>query len=154
MATNFKEFNYSEFSIVHMATFHSKGQEYELTLQKVGKFNQQDSTLSFPPNYIFSKNGCWEISFDLVENIVNRNSFVAPKLGLVNPVMVMRTVERAILDHYNEFKAGMYIFLPDNERLEAVYRRLLDRKLGNGFTLEMGLEPDGRGYVLRTPRCY
>nr|WP_318375298.1 hypothetical protein [Enterobacter sp.] len=154
MATRFLCMEWSRYSFTHTASFKSKGQEYELTLQKVSEFNQQDSTLTFPNNYVFSKNGCWEISFDLVDNIVNHNAFAEPVIGLVNPVAVMRSVERAILDHYNEFKSGMYIFLPDNDKLEAVYRRLLDRKLGMGFTLEMGLEPDGRGYVLRTPRCY
>ncbi|WP_038907701.1 hypothetical protein [Dickeya oryzae] len=154
MTTKFLSMTYSKYSLIHTTSFKSKEQEYELNLQKVSEFNQQDSTLTFPNNYIFSKNGCWEISFDLVDNIVNRNAFAEPKIGLVSPITVMRTVERAILDHYNEFKAGMYIFLPDNEKLEAVYQRLLDRKLGKGFTLEMGLDPDGRGYVIRTPHCY
>ncbi|KHS90531.1 hypothetical protein [Pectobacterium brasiliense] len=154
MTTKFLEFRHTKFSIVHQTTFYSKGQEYELNLQHISMFNQQDSSLTFPPNYGFSKNDCWEISFDLVENIENKTFFSEPKLGLINPIAVIRTVERAIYDHYNEYKAGMYIFLPDNERLEAVYKRLLDRKLGKGFTLEMGLDPDGRGYVLRTPRCY
>ncbi|KNZ88494.1 hypothetical protein AKG16_09625 [Morganella morganii] len=154
MPTKFLCMTCSQFSITHTTKFESKGAEYELVLNKVCKFNLSESTLDYPENYIFSVNGCWEISFDLVDNIENRTPFSRPVKGKVNSVAVIRTVERIIFDHYNEFKAGMYVFLPDDDRLETVYRRLLISKFNKGFTLEIGLKPDGRGHVLRTPYCY
>ncbi|HDS2562785.1 TPA: hypothetical protein QHU55_002540 [Klebsiella aerogenes] len=154
MVTQFKAMTISAFSSVHTAIFFSKEQEYELNLQSISEFNTVDSSVIFPDKYSFSPSGCWEISFDLVENMLNRTPFEPPKAGEVSAISVMRTVERAILDHYNEFKAGMYVFLPDNDKLEAVYKRLLKKRLGRGFTLEIGLDPDRRGYVLRTPKCY
>lgn len=134
--------------------FFSNGHEYELNLQSISEFNLVDSSVIFPEGYIFSPNGCWEISFDLAENLANGTYFDRPELGTVSAISVMRTVERAIRDHYNEYKAGMYVFLPDNDKLEAVYKRLVARHLGRGFTIETGLDPDRRGYVLRTPKCY
>lgn len=154
MVTQFKTMTYSAISTVHTAIFYSNSQEYELNLQSVSEFNTVDSSVIFPDRYVFSPSGCWEISFDLVENMMRGTPFEPPETGVVKAISVMRTVERAIIDHYNEFKVGMYIFLPDNDKLEAVYKRLLTRRLGHGFTLEIGLDPDRRGYVLRTPKCY
>lgn len=154
MTTKFNAFALTGFSTVHTATFFSNGQEYELNLQSISEFNTVDSSVVFPERYAFSSSGCWEISFDLVENMRNRTPFEPPASGVVSAIKVMRTVERAITDHYNEYKAGMYIFLPDNDKLESVYKRLLEKRLGRGFTLEIGLEPERSGYVLRTPKCY
>lgn len=154
MPTKFSCMKYSQFLIIHTTHFESKGTEYELNLQKICEFNKQDSTLEYHDSYIFSRNGCWEISFDTIDNIVNKTSFNRTAKGQVNSVAVIRAVERIIFDHYNEFKAGMYVFLPDDGKLETVYRRLLVSKFNKGFTLEIGLKPDGRGHVLRTPYCY
>lgn len=152
--TSFKEFRPGGVSLMHTTTFFSQKQEYELTLIKISRVNLYESTVVFPSDYIFSGNGCWEISFDLAENIREGHSFEPPPQGTVNALEVMRTIERAISDHYNEFKSGMYIFQPDSIRLEKCYMRLISRRLGQGFTLEFGLDPDRRGYVLRTPKCY
>lgn len=154
MVTQFTTMRFSAHSRVHTAIFFSNGHEYELNLQSISEFNLVDSSVIFPEGYIFSPNGCWEISFDLAENLANGTYFDRPELGTVSAISVMRTVERAIRDHYNEYKAGMYVFLPDNDKLEAVYKRLVARHLGRGFTIETGLDPDRRGYVLRTPKCY
>ena len=154
MTTKFLAMRYSAHSIVHTATFFSKGHEYEINLQLVSHNNVNDSSLIFPNNYQFSQRGCWEVSFDLVDNIVRRTPFEPPPSGMINPHQVMRIVERAIFDHYTEFKSGMYCYCPESVMLERVYNATIDRKLGNGFTLERGLGPNRRGYVLRTPHCY
>lgn len=152
--THFLSMTLSPYSVIHSATFRSCKQEYQLQLQKVGEFNLHDSSLALPDNYVFSKSGCWEITFDLIDNIRNQTPFRSPPRDRICPVTVMRAVERTIFDHYTLFHAGMYLFAPENKTLETLYRRLLERRLGQGFTLEMGLEPQRRGYVLRTPRCY
>lgn len=154
MTTKFLAMRYSAHSIVHTATFFSKGHEYEINLQLVSQSNITDSSLIFPKNYQFSPCGCWEVSFDLVENIIRRTPFEPPPQGMINPFQVMRAVERAIIDHYTEFRSGMYCYCPESEMLERAYNAIIDRKLGKGFTLERGLDPERRGYVLRTPHCY
>ena len=154
MATHFQSMTLSGVSTVHTLTFFSKGQEYELSLQSISAFNTVDSSVIFPNNYTFSASGCWEISFDLVGNMTNGSAFEQPVVGIVNGINVFRTVERAIYDHYSQFKSGMYIFQPDNGKLAAIYNRMLKNRLGRGFTLEIGLDPDRRSYVLRTPKCY
>ena len=154
MVGNFKAMKHNAYSATHTMVFFSKEKEYELNLQSLSEFNLIDSSVIFPEDYIFSKSGCWEISFDLIENMINRTHFAPPEKEMVNPIAVMRAVERAIFDHYNEYKVGMYVFFPDNDKLEHVYRRLIERRLGNGFTLELGLGPDRREYVIRTPKCY
>lgn len=146
--------NYSGVSMIHSTTFYSCGQEYELKLQRITEYTQGESSIIFPNNFIFSRCDCWEVVFDLAVNIASRNLFATPASGLVNAVSVMRIVERLILAHYGEYHAGMYVFLADNHRLAAIYQKLACRRLGRGFTLEVGLDPDRRGYVLRTPRCY
>ena len=154
MATHFQSMTLSGVSTVHTLIFFSKGQEYELSLQSISAFNTVDSSVIFPSNYTFSASGCWEISFDLVGNMTNGRAFEQPVVGIVNGINVFRTVERAIYDHYSQFKSGMYIFQPDNGKLAAIYNRMLKNRLGRGFTLEIGLDPDRRSYVLRTPKCY
>ncbi|MGR7122205.1 hypothetical protein [Klebsiella aerogenes] len=141
-------------SITHTATFFSRDEEYELSLQNVSLLNLVDSSIIFPSEYAFSPQGCWEVVFDLASNRRNLTPFEPPEAGRVNALQVLKTVERMIFDHYNEFNAGMYVFWPDNEALESVYQRLIRKRLGEGTTLEYGLEPDRRGYVIRTPKCY
>lgn len=154
IATHFQSMTLSGVSTVHTMIFFSKDQEYELNLQSISAFNTIDSSVIFPNNYAFSRSGCWEISFDLVNNIVNGSAFKQPALGIVSGINVIKMVERAIYDHYTRFKSGMYIFQPDNGRLASIYNRMLKNRLGRGFTLEIGLDPNRRSYVLRTPKCY
>jgi len=154
MATHFQSMTLSGVSTVHTLIFFSKDQEYELSLQSISAFNTVDSSVIFPNNYTFNASGCWEISFDLVGNMTNGSAFEQPVVGIVNGINVFRTVERAIYDHYSQFKSGMYIFQPDNGKLAAIYNRMLKNRLGRSFTLEIGLDPDRRSYVLRTPKCY
>lgn len=48
----------------------------------------------------------------------------------------------------------MYIYNPHDKQLAKFYNYLVSKKLGNGFTLESGLDPKGEGYVIRTPNYY
>ncbi len=152
--TQFETFHASAISIIHTALFYSKEEEYILTLQSISGQNLIDSSIVFPDNFIFSKNGAWEVVFDLASNAPNGTPFQAPAKGAVSALQVVKSVERMILDHYTEFKSGMYLFWPETEKLENIYKLLLRRLVGQGFTVEYGFEPYRRGYVLRTPRCY
>lgn len=152
--TRFSTYHFSGRSIIHTAAFYSNSIEYEISLTKINEFNISNSTIIFPSNYCFSESGCWEISFDTVENMVNKTLFQSPPSGSVNSVQVFRTVVNIILDHYTQFNGGMYGYLPNNDNLAAIYRKLINNRLGKGITLEVGLDPERRGNVLRTPKCY
>ncbi|MCU5774689.1 hypothetical protein N5923_21950 [Erwiniaceae bacterium BAC15a-03b] len=152
--TKFIIHHINQFSIVHAATFFSNGVEYEITFQKLSSDNLIDSTLIFPDNFIFSNKGCWEVTFDIAENARKGTHYHPPVLGRVNAIQVFRIVENIIIDHYKQFQGGMYMYLPVNDEVAAIYRRLASKRLGKGITLEIGLEPYRRGNVLRTPQSY
>lgn len=154
MAAQFKTWVISGHSTLHMIIFLANGREYELSLQSISRVNTFDSSVDFPDNYTFSTAGCWEITFDLVENMLNKTPFEPLVTSMNSAINVIRIIERFIAAHYTEHHPGMYVFSPVNDRLGTIYRQVLRKRPGRGFTLEIGLDPQRRGYVLRTPKCY
>lgn len=67
---------------------------------------------------------------------------------------VLKCVESIIIDHYTAFNVGLYTFAPADLKLSSVYCRFVMMKKHKGSTIEVGLEPEGRANVLRTPKFY
>lgn len=152
--TEFTQFILSQYSTLSVAFFETKGIEYQVKLQRISAGNLYDSSVIFPKYYQFSARGCWEVTFDLAENITKNTRFQPPAQQSVSPVLVLRKIEKVIDDHYQQYRGGMYVFSAERKALAEVYTRIINRRLGKGTTLESGLDPDRRGYVIRTQTCY
>lgn len=152
--TEFTQHFIPPFSTIHLALFEAKGAEYSVNLHRISAENRYDSSVIFPENYLFSTGGCWEVTFDLAENIKNQRWFQRPRQPTASALRVLRQLGKVIDDHYTLYRGGMYVFSADSKALADVYIKMIARKLGKGTTLESGLDPERRGYVIRTQRCY
>lgn len=138
--------------VTYFNDFSSNNVEYELVIQQVT--HQDDSGINLQAGFTLSHNGAYEVSFDTRDNRVkNSTRFHSPQEN-ISAIRVIRHVERALIAHYIKYHAGMYLFLAVDDKLCKIYQRIVKKHFVSGNTLESGFQPNRRGYVIRTPRCY
>ncbi|MTD26435.1 hypothetical protein [Erwinia sorbitola] len=138
--------------ITYFNDFTSKNVDYELVIQQI--IHQDDSSICLHDGFIFSRNGTYEVSFDVRYNRENNaHAFTSPE-DEICAIKVIRHVEKAVIAHYIKYQAGMYLFLAADAKLSQIYQRIVRKSFATGNTLESGFQPNRRGYVIRTPQCY
>ena len=140
----------------HSATFAVAGVEYRVYFTQITKANMYDCAAEFPLDFIFPEYGNhYDVVFDSVQNWKEKTHFKRME-DLPNGAgtRVLKCVERIIIDHYNTFNVALYTFAPADLKLSGVYCRFVTMKKHRGFTIEVGLEPEGKANVLRTPKFY
>lgn len=154
--TNFDEF--SEFGLprVHLAKFTVSEVDYEMLFSQITSDNLYDCAVEFPSGFQFPEYGHhYDVAFDSKLNRINRTPFMrATELPPGAGTRVFKHVERIISDHYTRFNVALYSFVPADSRLMSAYCRFVSLKRHKGFTIEIGLEPEGKANVLRTPRFF
>lgn len=138
--------------VTYFNDFTSKDVEYEFLIQQITQ--QSDSGIHLQAGFTLSHNGAYEVSFDTRDNRVKNSICFHPPRGNISSIHVIRHVERALIEHYIQYHAGMYLFLAVNDKLCKIYQRIVKKHFVSGNTLESGFQPNRRGYVIRTPRCY
>jgi len=136
--------------------FKVAGIDYEVYFTQVTQDNQWDSAVDFPDGFIFPQYAKhFDVTFDTKDNRINKTPFKrADGLPAGAGTRVLKCVERVIIDHYTTFNVGLYTFAPADLKLSSVYCRLVMKSKHRGSTIEVGLEPEGRANVLRTPKFY
>lgn len=138
------------------ARFTVAGVDYEVFFTQVTNSNQYDSAVEFPEGFrfpVYAKH--FDVTFDTKTNRLKNTPFKrAEALPEGASVRVFKCVERIIFDHYTTFNVGLYTFAPADLKLSNVYCRFVTKKKYRGSTIEVGLEPEGKANVLRTPKFY
>lgn len=148
----FKTFYYHTNRITYIYHFASRGIEYEINIEQVT--NADQATIRLQDGFTLSKNGAYEVSFDIKANRLAKQFYARALPGQVSAIQVFRQIEKALIAHLEEFNAGMYIFAASDIKLAAIYLRIIKKHHARGNTLESGFKPIGRGYVIRTKYCY
>lgn len=130
--------------------------DYEVFFTQVTQANLWDSAVDFPQGFKFPEYGKhFDVTFDTKANRLNKTPFRrADELPPGAGTRVLKCVERVIIDHYTTFNVGLYTFAPADLKLSSVYCRFVTKSKHRGSTIEVGLEPEGRANVLRTPKFY
>lgn len=138
------------------ARFSVAGVDYEVFFTEITKVNLWDSAVDFPKGFNlpqYAKH--FDVTFDTKANRVNQTYFKrAENLPAGAGTRVLKCVERVIVDHYTTFNVGLYTFAPADSKLSSVYCRLIMKSKHKGSSIEVGLEPEGKANVLRTPKFY
>lgn len=154
--TKFDECNEFGMPRQQVSMFSVAGVRYEVHFIEITSENPYDSAVEFPkgfslPNFVKH----YDVAFDSEKNIDDKTHFQRTK-GLPDGAgtRVLKCIERIIFDHYNLYRVGLYSFAPADHKLASVYCRIITKKKHKGSTIEVGLEPEGKANVLRTPRFY
>ena len=139
-----------------ISMFEVAGVQYEVFFIEITAQNSYDSAVEFPKGFslpAFVKH--YDVTFDSEKNIKEGTNFQRTR-GLPEGAgtRVLKCIERIIIDHYNLYRVGLYSFAPADHKLTSVYCRIISKKKHKGSTIEVGLEPEGKANVLRTPRFY
>lgn len=148
----FKTFYYHTNRVTYIYEFLSHGIDYEIIIEQLTHVDH--ATIRLQDGFTLSKNGAYEISFDIKANRLAKRFYARALPGQVSAIQVIRQIEKALIAHMEEFRAGMYIFAASDIKLAAIYRRIIEKHHARGNTLESGFKPIGRGYVIRTKYCY
>lgn len=136
--------------------FEVAGVKYEVHFIEITADNPYDSGVDFPKGFSlpeFVKH--YDVTFDSNKNTKDNTHFQRMKdLPEGAGTRVLKCIERIIIDHYNLYRVGLYSFAPADHKLTSVYCRIISKKKHIGSTIEVGLEPEGKANVLRTPRFY
>lgn len=153
--TRFDDLNMSGLPRQQSSRFKVAEIEYVVFFTQITSKNPLDAAVDLPkgfymPQYI----NHYDVTFDSVQNMNQKTHFERVDLPEGAGTRVIKCVERIIFDHYNEYRVGLYSFAPADLKLTSVYCRLISKKKHKGSTIEVGLEPEGKANVLRTPRFY
>ncbi len=136
--------------------FEVAGVKYEVYFVEITDDNPYDSAVDFPEGFLRPDTvRHYDVTFDSDTNIRNETYF--KRIGALPAgagTRVLKCIERIIIDHYNLYRVDLYSFAPADHRLSSVYCRIISKKKHKGSTIEVGLEPEGKANVLRTPRFY
>ncbi|WP_289368081.1 hypothetical protein [Pantoea stewartii] len=137
-------------------TFEVAGVNYEVYFIQITDKNSYDSAVEFPKGFSMPDNvKHYDVTFDSDINMKNKTNFQRTKgLPAGAGTRVLKCIERIIIDHYTKYRVGLYSFAPADHKLTSVYCRIVSKKKHKGSTIEVGLEPEGKANVLRTPRFY
>ncbi|WP_220267464.1 hypothetical protein [Enterobacter sp. Colony194] len=141
----------------HQVTrFTVAGVNYEVNFTQITHENPYDCAALFPEGFTFPLYGHhYDVTFDTIANRINKTPFKrAEELPTGAGCRVLKCVERIITEHYTHFNVGLYTFAPADHKLLNIYCRLITKKKHKGLTIEVGLEPNGRANVLRTPKFW
>lgn len=154
--TNFDEFAPYGHPRQQAARFVVAGVDYEVYFTQITDENPWDSAVEFPEGFRlpeYAKH--FDVTFDTKANRLCRTPFRrVEELPAGAGTRVLKCVESIIIDHYTTFNVGLYTFAPADLKLSSVYCRFVTMKKHRGSTIEVGLEPEGRANVLRTPKFY
>lgn len=154
--TNFDEL--AEFGLPrqHLARFTVANIEYEVYFTQITDANSYDCAVIFPDGFEFPEYGHhYDVTFDSKANRLDGTPFKrARQLPPGAGTRVLKCVERIINDHYTIFNVAIYTFAPADSKLSSAYCRFVSLKRNKGSTIEVGLEPEGKANVLRTPKFY
>lgn len=141
---------------LHVARFTVANVDYEVRFTQITAVNPYDCAALFPEGFIFPLYGHhYDVTFDTKANRINKTPYQrAEELPTGAGTRVLKCVERTIIDHYTRFNVGLYTFVPADHKLLNIYCRFITKKKHKGLTIEVGLEPNGRANVLRTPRFW
>lgn len=154
--TNFDEYAAFGLPKQQSARFKVAGVEYEVYFTEITSDNPYDCAAVFPDGFHLPEyDHHYDVIFDTKANRENNTNFqrvvgLPPGAG----TRVFKQVERIIIDHYNTFRVALYTFAPADSKLTSAYCRFVSLKRHIGTTIEVGLEPEGKANVLRTPRFY
>ncbi|WP_210478365.1 hypothetical protein [Pantoea ananatis] len=137
--------------------FEVAGIKYEVFFIEITDENYAyDSAVEFPEGF-FKPDSVrhYDVTFDSDTNVRNKTYFkrttdLPPGAG----TRVLKCIERIIIDHYTLYRVDLYSFAPADHRLTSVYCRIISKMKHKGSTIEVGLEPEWKANVLRTPRFY
>ena len=136
--------------------FEVAGVKYEVHFIEILKDNPYDSAVEFPKGFSLPESvKHYDVTFDSEKNMDAGTHFKRTEgLPAGAGTRVLKCIERIIIDHYNLYRVGLYSFAPADHKLTSVYCRIVSKKKHKGSTIEVGLEPEGKANVLRTPRFY
>lgn len=140
---------------MHAATFIAGGHRYKVSFTEITPGNRWDSSVVLPPQMplpAFARH--FDLTFDNEINQMGRTWYDPISLPAGLSCTVFKQLERLIIAHYSLFRVGLYTFTPASFKLANLYCRMVCLRKHQNVTLEVGLEPNRRAHVLRTPYFY